>query len=72
MCMGKIIEIENLCLSEENFGGLWLYLKNATFEFYADNDDYDFAVNFDNLTHEQLRAFAEGIISYVEGDTSIE
>ena len=38
----------------KNFGGLWLYLKDTTLEAHEGNDDYDFAFNFDGISHNDL------------------
>jgi hypothetical protein len=70
--MGTLFECDKLRLSEENFGGLWLYLKDTTLEAHEGDSDYDFAFNFDGINHKDLKNLALGILSYVEGDTSIE
>ena len=44
--MGKLYECDKLLLTDENFGGLWLYLKDMTLEAHEGNDDYDFAFQF--------------------------
>lgn len=72
MCMGTLFECDKLRLTEENFGGLWLYLKDNTLEAHENDSEYDFAFNFEGINHQDLKKFALGILSYVEGDTSIE
>tara|TARA_B100000700_G_C15022691_1_gene846538 strand:- start:969 stop:1181 length:213 start_codon:yes stop_codon:yes gene_type:complete len=70
--MGTLFECDKLRLSEENFGGLWLYLKDTTLELNQSEKEYDFAFNFDEINHKDLKSLAYGILAYVEGDTSIE
>ncbi len=70
--MGILFECDKLRLTEENFGGLWLYLKDTTLEAHENDSDYDFAFNFNGINHKDLKNLALGILSYVEGDTSIE
>jgi len=61
--MGTIHRSEKMHLTEETYGGLWLYLKG---------DEYDFAFNFEMVEQKDLIAIANGILAYVEGDNSIE
>ena len=70
--MGILFECDKLRLTEENFGGLWLYLKDTTLEVYETESEYDFSFNFNTINHKDLKNLALGILSYVEGDTSIE
>tara|TARA_B100002019_G_scaffold246409_1_gene224254 strand:+ start:805 stop:1017 length:213 start_codon:yes stop_codon:yes gene_type:complete len=70
--MGILFECDKLRLTEENFGGLWLYLKDTTLEAHEHDSEYDFAFNFNGINHKDLKNLALGILSYVEGDTSIE
>ena len=70
--MGKLYECDKLLLTDENFGGLWLYLKDTTLEAHEGNVDYDFAFNFDGVSHDDLVGMANAILQYVDGDSSIE
>ena len=70
--MGILFECDKLRLTEENFGGLWLYLKDTTLEAHEGNTEYDFAFNFEGVAHNDLIGMARAILSYVDGDSSIE
>ena len=70
--MGILFECDKLRLTEENFGGLWLYLKDTTLELNQKENEYDFAFSFDEINHKDLKSLALDILAYVEGDTSIE
>ena len=71
MCMRTIHRSEKMLLTEETYGGLWLYLKDITLDT-MEGDEYDFAFNFEMVEQTDLIAIANGILAYVEGDTSIE
>tara|TARA_R110002050_G_scaffold298977_1_gene463415 strand:+ start:37 stop:246 length:210 start_codon:yes stop_codon:yes gene_type:complete len=62
---------ENLQLKEEDYGGLSLYLKGITINI-MENKDYDVAFNFDGIDLTELVSLANGILAYVECDSSIE
>ena len=47
--MGTLYECKNLRLTEENFGGLWLYLRETTLEIHEGTMDFDFAFNFNEV-----------------------
>ena len=61
-----------MLLSEESFGGLWLYLKNTTLELHEGDSEFDFAFNFDEMTPSEIIGIAQALLCYVEGDSSIE
>ena len=69
--MGTIHRSEKMHLTEETYGGLWLYLKGITLDT-MEGDEYDFAFNFEMVEQTDLIAIANGILAYVEGDYSIE
>jgi len=71
MCMRTIHRSEKMLLTEETYGGLWLYLKGITLDT-MEGDEYDFAFNFEMIEQTDLIALANGIFAYVEGDSSIE
>ena len=70
--MGTLYECKNLRLTEENFGGLWLYLRETTLEIHEGTMDFDFAFNFNEVPYNDLKGMAQAILNYVNGDSSIE
>ena len=69
--MGTLHRSENLHLAEDDYGGLWLYLRGITLDT-MEGDEYDFAFNLNALSHQDLIKFAHGILAHVEADFSIE
>ena len=69
--MGTLFATENMKLSEEEFGLLYLYLKNITVEF-QENNEYDVALTLDNLSYEEIKSLANALLLYLEADDSIE
>ena len=69
--MGTIFATENVKLSEEGFGTLYLYLKDTTVEFHEDYD-YDVAFSLSNLSHEEFKELAKAILAWIEPNDSIE
>jgi hypothetical protein len=69
--MGTIHRSKKMHLTEEIYGGLWLYLKGITLDT-MENGEYDFAFNFEMVEQTDLMDFANAILAYVEGDSSIE
>ncbi len=45
---------------------------DTTLEAHEGTDDYDFAFNFDGISHNDLVGMAKAILQYVDGDSSIE
>ncbi|MCP4120584.1 MAG: hypothetical protein GY751_02390 [Bacteroidetes bacterium] len=69
--MGTLFATENVKLAEKEFGILYLYLKNTTVELHEDYD-YDLAVSFDSLSHEEIKDIANAILAWIEPNDSIE
>ena len=55
--MGTIHRSEKMHLTEETYGGLWLYLKGITLDT-MEGDEYDFAFNFEMVEQTDLIAIA--------------
>ena len=69
--MGTLHRSENLHLTEDDYGGLWLYLRGITLDT-MEGDEYDFAFNLNALSQQDLIKFAHGILAHVEADFSFE
>ena len=57
--MSDLYLSENVKLSQDNHGCLWLYLNDTT-------------LMLDTLTNIELKGIAETILAFLEGDNSIE
>jgi len=69
--MGTLFHTGNVRLTEEGFGGLYLYFKDITVEFH-EGIDYDVAIPLEHLLHEELAGIAKAILSWIEPNDSIE
>ena len=69
--MGTLFATENVKLAEEGFGLLYLYLKDTTVDFHQ-NTEYDLSITFDGLSNNDIRGLANALLSYLDGDDSIE
>lgn len=69
--MGTLFTTKNVKLAEEGFGLLYLYLKDTTVDFHQ-NTEYDLSITFDGLSYNDIRGLANALLSYLDGDDSIE
>ena len=69
--MGTLFATENVKLAEEEFGLLYLYLKDTTVDFHQ-NTEYDLSITFDGLSYNDIRGLANALLLYLDGDDSIE
>jgi hypothetical protein len=69
--MGTLFATENVKLAEEEFGLLYLYLKDTTVDFHQ-NTEYDLSITFDGLAYNDIRGLANALLLYLDGDDSIE
>jgi hypothetical protein len=69
--MGKLFQTENVMLTEEGFGQLYLYFKDTTVEFH-EGFEYDVAIPLGHFNHDELAGIANAILAWIEPNDSIE
>ena len=69
--MGTLFATENVKLTEEEFGLLYLYLKDTTVDFH-ENNEYDLSISFEGLSYDEIRGVANALLLYLDDDDSIE
>ena len=69
--MGTLFQSDQVWMTEEGFGGLWVYLKDLTLELH-EGGDYDVAIPLGHLDQHELAGIPKAIRAYLEQDFSIE